>query len=360
MIQFDNITFDFGKAAMGEKVRHTFTLTNTGDLPLEITNVHPGCHCTTAGDWTHRVEPGQTGTISVQFDTAGLNANVTRTVDVFSNAKNQPRLTLFIRGAIWRPVEISPMTAVIPIPPDSTNSQSTTVRIVNQTDNPITLSEPTSPSHCFTAVLKEVKPGKEFELAITAAPPFTVGNTPGTFSMKTSLTNAPVISVTAIASVQAAIQIYPSQFIVDASPDRWFTNRVAIHGATTNALVLSNAVASDSRIQLRLEPVGLKGMYNLMAAFPPGFDTGPSRRAEVTVQSNHPLHPVIKIPILQISRPKPAAMLASRGPNPPNAQPITNYVPNRLPAPPKPAPGTNYLSTGLPTPPNPGTVTNHP
>src|ERR1700690_2625078 len=59
MIQFESTMFDFGKVSVGEKVRHTYMLTNTGTETLLITNVHPGCHCTTAGDWTHKVEPGK-------------------------------------------------------------------------------------------------------------------------------------------------------------------------------------------------------------------------------------------------------------------------------------------------------------
>src|SRR5277367_5356478 len=72
IIQVDNTMFDFGKVTTGEKVRHNYIVTNTGNETLQITNVHPGCHCTTAGDWTHKIEPCQTGTIPVQSDSTGF------------------------------------------------------------------------------------------------------------------------------------------------------------------------------------------------------------------------------------------------------------------------------------------------
>src|SRR5215510_7123219 len=62
-IQFDNQVYDFEKVTAGDVVKHTFIFTNTGNQTLELTDVHPSCGCTTAGDWTRKVEPGQTGLI---------------------------------------------------------------------------------------------------------------------------------------------------------------------------------------------------------------------------------------------------------------------------------------------------------
>jgi hypothetical protein len=324
MIQFDNVMYDFGKAAAGEKVEHTYIVTNTGDQTLEISNVSPGCHCTTAGAWTHRIEPGHTGIIPIRLDSSLFNGPVTKSISVTSNAKNQPRMALLLKGTVWKPIDVRPSIANMSIPADSTNSQSATVRIVNQTDDPITVSPPTSANQLFTAALKEIKPGKEFELVITAQPPFTAGNVMGTISMKTSLASSPVINVTASAYVVPAVQVYPAQIMLNASPDHWFTNRITIRGSTTNVLTLSNPTASDSRIELRLEPMTLKGMYNLMAAFPPGFQLQPGQTAEVTVQSNHPRYPVIKIPIIQVQRAKVPVNPTGRFPTPQNPIHVTN------------------------------------
>jgi len=96
IIQVDRVEYDFGRVTSSEKIRHTYILTNAGNQLLEIANVHPGCHCTTAGDWTHKIAPGQSGEITVQLDTIGMNGPVTRTIEVTSNAKNEPRKTLLL------------------------------------------------------------------------------------------------------------------------------------------------------------------------------------------------------------------------------------------------------------------------
>src|SRR6516165_8664222 len=70
-IQFSELTYDFGKADSGTLIKHIYVFTNSGDAILEITGVKPGCGCTTAGDWDKRVEPTKTGTIPIQFNSAG-------------------------------------------------------------------------------------------------------------------------------------------------------------------------------------------------------------------------------------------------------------------------------------------------
>jgi hypothetical protein len=309
IIQVDMPKYDFGKASAGEKVLHTYLITNTGTAMLHITKVQPSCHCTTVGNWTHDIAPGQGGEITVQLDTTGFGGGspVTRTITVVSNAKNEPRAVLQIKGTVWKPIDVSPSTAMISVAPDSTNAATTTVRIVNQTENPVTISNAVSASRLFTAALNEIKPGKEYELVITAQPPFTPGSSWGTITVHTSRTNTPTINVPVMARVQPAVQFYPAQIVLNLLPDRWTTNRVNIHGNTTNILTLSNPKASDSRIQVDIRPMGPKGMYSLLAVFPPGFKLEPGEHAEVTVESNHPRFPLIKIPIVEYPHGQPVA-----------------------------------------------------
>ena len=160
-----------------------------GSATLIIASVNPSCHCTTAGNWTHEIAPGQTGVIPIEFDGKVPPMSVIKEVAVISNAKNDPHASLRLKGVIWKPIDAIPQYAVISVAADATNSASTTVRILNQTDEPVTFSEPVSSSPSFTAELRANtnKPGKEYELIATALPPFVVGTTQGTITLKTSL-----------------------------------------------------------------------------------------------------------------------------------------------------------------------------
>jgi hypothetical protein len=304
MIEFDSKEYDFGKAASGEFVKHVFIVTNTGTGTLEITNVHPSCGCTTAGAWSHQIDAGQTGTIPIQFNSTHYSGNVTKTIEVSSNAKNQPKATLLLRGSVWKPIDVNPQTAVITVQPDSTNIATASVRIVNKTDSAVTISEPTSSNKAFSAELKTITPGKEYELIVTVQPPFTSGNTPATITLKTSLASVPTVSITAIAAVQQAVQVSPAQITLSPSASHWTTNRVFIRGNGSTALALEDPQSSDSRIQLQIVRLGTRNMFNLLVAVPPDFQIAPGQRVQVTVKSNHPRFPLITIPIGQLARPR--------------------------------------------------------
>jgi hypothetical protein len=76
-------------------------------------------------------------------------------------------------------------------------------------------------------------------------------------------------------------------------------------------------------------------MYNLLVVFPPGFQLEPGQHAEVTVESNQPRSPVIKIPIVEAPLSKPVASWPPH-PNPPPV-PV-----NALPAHPNAPPGADH------------------
>jgi hypothetical protein len=314
MIEFDARQYDFGKAWAGDFVKHVFVVTNTGTGTLEITNVHTSCGCTQAGEYSKRIEPGQTGTIPIQFNSTHYSGNVGKTIDVYSNAKNQPRVTLSLRGSVRKAIDVNPATAVINVPPDSTNPASASVRIVNQTDSAVTISEPTSSNKAFTSELKTVKLGQEYELIVTVQPPFATGNSPATISLKTSLANFPTLSITAVAAVQQAVQVSPAQITLGSSVGRWTTNRVFIRGNGNTDLTLQDPQSSDSRIQMQIVPLGTRNMFNLLVAVPPDFEIPPGQRVYVTVKSNHPRYPLLSIPMMQLPRPRG---MAARSPLPP-------------------------------------------
>jgi hypothetical protein len=77
--------FDFGSVPEGDTVTHVFTFTNTGTAPLLVTRANSTCGCTIPKWTTEPVEPGNTGEITVKFNSAGRPDHQSKEVTIFAN-----------------------------------------------------------------------------------------------------------------------------------------------------------------------------------------------------------------------------------------------------------------------------------
>src|SRR6266516_690205 len=252
-IEFATQVFDFGKLSAGELVRHDFVFTNTGGALLEITEVRPGCGCTTAGAWDRRVQPGKTGVIPLQFNSANFNGKVTKSATVSCNDAGKSNLVLQITGTVWKPIEITPTMAMFKVSDELQTNETKVVRIVSNLDEPITLSDLQCTNQAFQAELKTVKPGKEFELHITAVAPFTARSINTVVSLKTSSPRMPTLNVGAYLTVEQAVIVTPNQIRLPAGPLVVPLKRaIMILNNGTNTLALSDASVNFPGAEVRV------------------------------------------------------------------------------------------------------------
>ena len=96
-ITFENTTHNFGDVSQGDKVTHAFKFKNSGDQPLIISNVLATCGCT-ATKWTKEpVKPGESGQITVEFDSSGRSGKQNKVVTIISNTANpQTRINVVV------------------------------------------------------------------------------------------------------------------------------------------------------------------------------------------------------------------------------------------------------------------------
>lgn len=70
-IRFETTEYDFGKVLQGEQVSHTFKFKNVGDAPLIISSIEKTCGCTTPDFSSKPIKPGESGKITVTYDSKG-------------------------------------------------------------------------------------------------------------------------------------------------------------------------------------------------------------------------------------------------------------------------------------------------
>jgi hypothetical protein len=317
-IQFAQPIFDFGKVQSGEVVKHSFVFTNTGAATLEILDVKPGCGCTTAGTWDKSIAPGKTGSIPLQLNSTGFGGKVAKSATVTCNDPAQSNVVLQITGTVWKAIDITPTMAVFNVPADAPTNETKSIRIVSNLEEPVTLSEPVWTNQSIRAELKTVRPGKEFELLVTAIPPFNAPFISTPIKIKTSAKEMPEISTSAYLTVLQPLSVLPQQIWLPAGPvSSNLQLNVTIRNNTTNALTLSDPKANVPGANVSFKESQPGRLFNLSLNLPDGFETQAGQAPEVTVKSSHPKQPLIRIPITQAAKPANNASTARLVPQAP-------------------------------------------
>ena len=118
-IRFTETEHNYGTIAKGGNGDCEFTFVNEGNEPLILSNVKASCGCTTPSYTQKPVMPGKTGTIKVHYNTNNVGG-FSKTVTVTSNAVDNPRVVLKIKGNVVQdgaaPAQPQPQPKVQPTP----------------------------------------------------------------------------------------------------------------------------------------------------------------------------------------------------------------------------------------------------
>ena len=100
MLTLKETEFDFGKIPQGKPVTHVFEITNNSKVPLNISNVHASCGCTTP-EWEKdkALAPGEKTKITVGYN-AAAEGPFTKFITVTYNEAQSKQIT--IKGEVWK------------------------------------------------------------------------------------------------------------------------------------------------------------------------------------------------------------------------------------------------------------------
>jgi len=309
MIQFATPTYDFGKVLSGEVIYHDFIFTNIGDQTLEITNVKPSCGCTTAGDYARKIEPGQKGKIPLKLNTQRFKGPLTKTATITSNSIKNSRTTLKLRGTVWQPLEITPAFLNLGMLPTRDTVRSKTIKVKNNLDEPIYVTKVEAIGKGFSAELKTIEEGQEYEVVVSTQPPLQFGSTRAQIAIHTSYEKKPKVMVSATAIVQKPILVSPTRLMLPAPPSsKDIAKSVTIRKMKGDTpLVISNVEVTGASIEARLKEITQGKNFKIFLNFPAGFEIAQGQKAILKLKTNHPDIPDIEVPITQITRRRTAS-----------------------------------------------------
>ena len=202
---------------------------------------------------------------------------------------------------------------------------------------------PESNNRAFAAELKTNALGKGYQLIVSAVPPMPQGSVQGQISLRTSWTNPAIITVPVAITVQPAVMVIPSYITLASGPlGKAVTNSVSIQNNSTNLLTLSEPTVNASGAEAQIREMQPGKSFTAMVAFPEGFQVTPGQQVELSIKSSNPKFPLIKVPVMQMSRPAPPPMAPT-----PTVAPATPVAPVKKVS----SAGTRPLATPPPLPP---------
>ncbi len=98
-LAFEDVVFEFGEVEAGSVVKHEFPFTNTGSVPLLITKARSTCGCTVPSYPEAPVAPGDSGVISVAFDTKNKYGRQRKPVTIIANTY-PATTTIYVDGNV--------------------------------------------------------------------------------------------------------------------------------------------------------------------------------------------------------------------------------------------------------------------
>ncbi len=298
IIKPDEEAHNFGASWVGPPLQHTFKITNAGDAPLEITRVKPSCGCTIAGNYPKTLAPGESGDFPFSMASTKLRGHFEKSVTISSNDPVTPDLRLKLKGEVKRYVEVTPPSANFA----RITSQETYERIVNitnNTDTPLQLSIEQPEGSKFKTELEEKTPGKQFDLRISAIPPFEPGNLRTTITLKTNIPEQKDVTVDVNGIVPARLEVQPSLILVQPPRGEESTGVSRVVRFTNygkSKVKLLEATVDDPGVTVNVSERKAGESYVVQIQMPPGYQPS-SPDTKITLKTDDREQPILTVPI---------------------------------------------------------------
>lgn len=303
---------DFGDVWIGGKLEHAYEIRNVGEVVLDITSVKPSCGCTLAGEYDKKIEPGKTGRIPVSMDSKKLHGSFSKSVRVTTNDPANQNLNLTLKGNVKHYVNVEPSSVNFgQIKPGETKDL--TVKLTNNSEEPLqlTMTDPL-PTDTFTVELKEIAPGKEFELCVKSKPPYQEGHNNAAVTIKTNNPNQPELQVRVLSNALARLNVEPKQIMIARPAATETTQTIKIGNYGDTPIHLLSATIDDENLTLETKEVEPGKQYEVAVKVPPNYQP-PATGKNLTLKFDDSEKPEVLVSVRgRITPPKPAETMVGQ------------------------------------------------
>lgn len=295
--------FNFGERDNEEKVEAVFIIRNEGTETLVIDGVKCACGCTAASLDDPQVEPGTEVEIKTTLSLKNRMGEQTKTCTVTSNDPENPMFTLTLTGTAISPVMYEPQFVSFgKVLGTSAEPQVVTLRAH---EGEFQVTEVASSLPQVTPTIREVEPGKVYEVVAALTSPLGQGTQNGMLTIQTNHPKRPRINITLY-----AVGVGP----YDVTPDSIAFRQTEGGAPISPVLRVGPGLIEDFEVTAVIAPlpgIGVEIMTRadsnyLIKLYDVPTD-GSLEGAELLIQTNSPDEPEIRIPFRPIS-PQPVAV----------------------------------------------------
>lgn len=312
-IVVDATVHDFGTTSGSEPLKHSFIVTNKGTVDLHITNVRPSCGCTVTGTYPNVLKPGESGALPFTLNVTNMQGDFAKSISITCDDPTSPQVNLVLKGKIKRPIEIVPPGAFFGgVYGDK--PQTKEIRITSNLDKPLSLVlDPFASEGPFRFELKELVPGKEFQLNVTTVPPYPAPSTQRTMArILTNIENQRELSITAMANAQERLACIPTTLFLPAPasqpagapPAQPQKQVVRFSNNGDTAVKVLEAQVDDPAIKTTVNEHQAGKVYLIYLDIPAGHAL-PAEGRKLSIRCDDPEKPVLEVPMKTYVVPAP-------------------------------------------------------
>lgn len=197
-------THNWGKVKPAQNpLKTTIFVRNIGNEELHITQVRPGCGCTTAPLDKDKLKPGDTARIKVELNIGSTNGNLTKSITITSNDSKDRDRIYYLKAEVIRDVQFTPSQFFTFPELRVGETAESKITIRNTSKQPIILSDFELPEGVTLNAKQSItiKEGTSFDL-VAKLRPLKKGYYNGEVKMKTSTEDYPTLSLPLYGNVQ--------------------------------------------------------------------------------------------------------------------------------------------------------------
>ena len=304
-LRVDERVYNFGEVMDGTKVEHDFAIINDGEVTLEIPSVRTSCGCT-ATEWDRKIEPGKKGKVHVVFNTRGKGKHAQSSVYVQTNDPANQRIDLRMEGSTKQMIDMDPPGEVRFGRVGEDKIEPAKVKVTSNLPKPIKLQPMPSGAQAdaFKVSVREIEPGKVFEVTVAPQPPFPEGEVDANLQFSTGVTELPTVGIRASLFFPPAIEV-PTAIILGAPPARETPRHIDLAYNGKGEIKVLSASSSDPAIKTNVLELTAGRRYRVLCQIPAGYNVPPGQKVEIKIATDYAAKKEIVVPVTMASAPQP-------------------------------------------------------